>query len=101
MPTVDYRHSLRKRLADRGYAAKYLNAALQEGEAVFLLAVRDTVEAMGGMVALAKTTGLNRVSLYRLLSGQGNPTLTSLNAIMQALGLSLECRAAVSRRRAA
>ena len=101
MPTIDYKRLLHKRLTDRTYAAKYLNAAMQEGEAAFLLAVRDTVEAAGGVASLAKATGLNRVSLYRLLSGKGNPTLTSLNAIMDALGLSFGCRPAVHRRRAA
>lgn len=100
MPTTDYKSALHKRLTKPDYAAKYLNAALHEDEATFLLAVRDIVEAMGGVAALAKTTGLNRVSLYRLLSGQGNPTLSSLNAIMRALGFILQCRPATSRQAA-
>jgi len=38
---------------------------------------------------ISAKTKLNRESLYRLLSTGGNPTLTSLHAILDALGLKL------------
>ena len=47
------------------------------------------VEAHGGVAELAKKTNLNRESLYRMLSNQGNPQLSSLSAILEQLGLSL------------
>lgn len=94
MPTTDYKTGLVRRLADPKYAAGYLNAAAAEGEETFLLAIRDVVEAQGGMAALAANTGLHRVTLYRLLSSKGNPTLTSLSAIMRAVGMELTCRPA-------
>lgn len=97
MPTVDYKEELLKRLADTEYAAGYLNVALEEGEDVFLLAMRDVVEARGGVAKLAKRTGLNRVTLYRLLSKKGNPTLATLGTLMQALGLAIGCRPASAR----
>ena len=80
MPTTDYKATLLTRLADSKYAAGYLNAAMAEGEDVFLLALRDIVEARGGMTWLAKTTGLNRVTLYRLLSGREDK-VTSHNSV--------------------
>ena len=67
----------------------YLTECLELGEAEFLLALRDVVEARGGIAELARTAHLNRESLYRLLSRKGNPTLSSLNTILSALGIEL------------
>ena len=89
MKTVSYKADLLKRLADPEYAAGYLTECFNEGEAVFLLGLRDVVEAHGGVGQLAKASKLNRESLYRLLSKKGNPTLTSLNMILDVLGLEL------------
>ena len=66
-----------------------LTAALEDGSpAVFLLALRDVAEAHG-MKRLAEGARLNRESLYRMLSDQGNPQLFSLTAVLQELGLRL------------
>jgi len=89
MKTDDYRAKLLQRLANPDYAADYLTECLELGEAEFLLALRDVVEARGGIAELARTAHLNRESLYRLLSRKGNPTLSSLNTILSALGIEL------------
>ena len=88
--TKSYVESLHRRLAeDPEEAAAYLDAALEEGDPqVFLLALRDVAEARG-IGRLAEETKLNRESLYRMLSKQGNPRLTSLDAVLDALGLRL------------
>ena len=86
-----YKEGLLKRLQEPQEAAAYLDAALEEGEqAVFLLALRDVAEArLGGMGELAQQSGLNRESLYRSLSAQGNPELASLDKLLHAVGLRL------------
>ncbi len=90
MPTRDYTTSLYEDLQDPEFAVAYLNAALEEGsQEVFLLHLRDVVEACGGMGKLAGATHLAREALYRLLSENGNPQLSSLDKILQALGLRL------------
>ena len=89
MKTVSYKETLHDRLADPEYAAGYLNECLEEGEDVFLLALRDVVEANGGVGYLSKGTKLNRESLYRLLSKEGNPRLSSLSAILESVGLQI------------
>lgn len=88
--TKSYVESLHRRLAeDPEEAAAYLNVALEDGNPqVFLLALRDVAEARG-IGKLAGETSLNRESLYRMLSKQGNPRLTSLDAVLGALGLRL------------
>ena len=84
-----YQESLREDLKDPREAAEYLSAALEDGEPeVFLLALRDVAEAHG-MKRLAEGAQLNRESMYRMLSDQGNPQLSSLAAVLQQLGLRL------------
>lgn len=90
MPTLDYQEHLRVDLQNPDYAAGYLTAALEEGEDVFLLAVRDVAQAQGGIGALATTTQLNRENLYAMLSAQGNPRLSSLKAILAQLGFAVQ-----------
>ncbi len=89
MPTVPYRDQLLKRLADPERAAGYLTACLEESDEVFLIGLRDVVDVHGGMAELAHATGLNRETLYRTLSENGNPRLSSLGLIVEALGLRL------------
>jgi len=77
-------------LKDHKEAAAYLNAAIEEGDrAVFLLALRNVVEAHGGMAAIAEKAKLSRESLYRMLSRRGNPEIKSLLSLLHAMGLRL------------
>jgi probable addiction module antidote protein len=93
MPTVDYKKRLLKDLKDIKYAAGYLTAAFEEGEDVFLLALRDVVQAQLGMSNLARMTKLNRENLYEMLSQNGNPRLTSVATILEKLGIELSFKA--------
>ena len=91
-PTRDFREYLGEKLKVRSEAAVYLSVALEEYEAdgdrdAFLLALRTVVEAQGGIGGLSQKTGLNRQHLYRALSGGGNPTWSTMEAILSALGL--------------
>jgi len=101
MPTVDYKRRLLKDLKDIDYASGYLTAGLEEGEEVFLLALRDVVQAHGGMSALAKVTKLNRENLYDMLSKSGNPRLKSITAILNQLGLEVTFTPKAKRTKAA
>ena len=90
-----YQDYLIETLANPLEAAGYLNAALEDGDKeLFLLALRNVAEArLGGMSKLAAASGLNRESLYRMLSGKGNPELKSLDRLLHALGLKLAVEA--------
>ena len=82
---------LNKLAKSEEFSLEYLNAALEENDpALLLTALRQVAEARGGLGDLAKKTGLNRESLYRMLSEQGNPTIYSLNEELDALGLQLQ-----------
>lgn len=54
-----------------------------------LLTLRSLAEAYGGLGAVAAKAGISRESLYRSLSPKGNPTLKTLVAVLNTMGLSL------------
>jgi len=88
MKLKSYKDDLLKELQDSEYAAAYLAQALEAGDqATFLLALRDVVEAGGGVTVIAEQAHVRRQSLYKALSKQGNPTLTTLQDILKPLGL--------------
>ena len=90
MKTISYKEGLLKELSDPDYAAEYLAQALESGEqAVFLLALKDVVEASGGATTVAAQAHIQRESLYKALSNRGNPRLTTLQGILKALGLRM------------
>jgi probable addiction module antidote protein len=51
--------------------------------------LRALAEAYGGLGAVAAKAGISRESLYRSLSPKGNPTLKTLVAVLNTLGLRL------------
>ena len=89
MSTSDYKEWLLDQLTDLDFAAGYLTEAIEEGEDAFLLAVRDVVEAQGGIGQLAQSSSLNREGLYNMLSEKGNPRLSSLTKIFDTVGLQI------------
>lgn len=78
------------RLEDPEFALEYLKAALDDSDEprVFLLALRDIADVRG-MSSLARISKLQRENLYRILSEKGNPELSSLASILNALGFKL------------
>jgi len=89
MPTEDYEPHLLEDLKDLDYAVGYLSTALEEGEDVFLLAVRNVAKAQGGMKALSEASQLNRESLYDMLSTKGNPLFSSITTVLNNLGVEI------------
>ena len=74
--------------------ALYLDIAVEDyvetgDEAELLLAIRQVVQAGIGFAKLAEETGFSRESLYKTLSGKGNPKLKTIKEILAALGYTL------------
>lgn len=90
-----YKESLIEKLKDAEYASAYLNACLEESfEAkdmgIFQLAVRDVVEAHGGMGEISTKMEVSRESFYRSLSQTGKARFSTLVRAIRACGLDLE-----------
>src|SRR6266540_3080818 len=89
--SVPYEQELYKDLrTDREGAVEYLSSALEDPNEteLFLIALRHVAEAWG-FGHLAEITGLNRESLYKMLSEKGNPKLSSLTTLLDGMGLRL------------
>ena len=73
----------------------YLQACMEEAgdDAAFIAKAWGTIARAKGMSQLAKETGLGRESLYKALSGEGNPSFGTILKVMHALGLKLQPQA--------
>jgi probable addiction module antidote protein len=69
----------------------YLDACFEEAgdDAAFIAAALGDIARARGMTQLAKETGLGRESLYKALSGEGNPSFATILKVVHALGLKL------------
>ncbi len=69
----------------------YLEACLEEAvdDAAFIAKALGTIARAKGMSQLAKDTGLGRESLYKALSGEGNPSFATILKVISALGVQL------------
>ena len=72
-------------------AIGYLNECLSEDndDGIFLLALKDVIDAHGGIGKVSKKTKLNREHLFRMLSKKGNPRLESIKQLADAFGWRL------------
>ena len=67
----------------------YLAIALEDGDTKTVQVVFRDIAKARGMSQLAKQTKLNRESLYKSLSKDGNPSFETITKIMNALELKL------------
>ena len=74
--------------------AMYLEACLEEAgdDAAFIAKALGTIARAKGMTQLAKDTGLGRESLYKALSGEGNPSFATILKVTAALGIKLHAQ---------
>lgn len=69
--------------------AMYLEEAFASGDAAFIAHALGVVARASGMAQVARSSGLGRESLYKALSADGNPELTTIVKVVKALGLKL------------
>ncbi|TCT06979.1 DNA-binding protein [Paralcaligenes ureilyticus] len=76
--------------SDPVFALEVVNSILEDGDqAELLIVLRQMAQAFGGVQVVAEQAHLNPTQLYRTLSPKGNPALSSLSAILKAMGLRL------------
>ena len=78
----------------------YLEAALEENDPALIAAALGDIARAKGMTEVAKKAGLGRESLYKSLSAQGNPELSTVLKVIHALGLKLQVRSGKTRKAA-
>jgi probable addiction module antidote protein len=75
----------------------YLKTALEDYEKeknlpAFLLALCTIAITSGGIQDLANKTNLNRQTIYKALSSNGNPSFTLVDLVLNVLGMKLVVR---------
>ena len=68
---------------------EYLNVALEENDPKYFAKALGNVACAKGMSSISDATGLGRQSLYRALSGDGNPRIDTLFRVLDALEVKL------------
>ncbi|MDR1904393.1 MAG: putative addiction module antidote protein [Treponema sp.] len=68
----------------------YLEEAMKENDLETLFDVIGAIARSKGMAAIAKETGLNRESLYKSLSRDGNPSFSTVSKVLDILGYKLQ-----------
>ena len=74
--------------------AAYIEAALEEGDPGLLTHALGVAARAKGMSKVAAEAGVTREALYKALSTEGDPRLSTLLGVLSALGLRLEVKAA-------
>ena len=92
--TTSFRDDLLKDLTDTEFAMYYLEAALadykEDGNTESLwMALRDVVEAQGGIGKLAQRTKINPQHLNDILDSKQKPHLDNLQSILSGLGFQI------------
>ena len=85
---------IQKLRQDREFTSAYVKAAMEdvnepERRNAGLIALRTVATAYGGLGAVAKAGQVSRASVYRALSANGNPRLTTLIELLRTMGLRL------------
>lgn len=76
--------------------AAYLNAALDDDNPQIVIAALGNIARAKGMTQLAKKAGLDRESLSKALSPDGNPEFSTVLKVIRALGLRLHATPAAA-----
>lgn len=78
--------------------AAFVQAVIEEDgdDAAFVAKALGVAARAKGMSELARETGLDRASLYKALSDEGNPTFDTIAKVIRALGLRISVESAAA-----
>lgn len=72
----------------------YLEAAFEDGDPALIAHALGVIARARGMGQIAKEAGVTREALYKALSMDGDPKISTFLGVIKALGLHLEIRPA-------
>lgn len=76
-------------LNDRESIAAFLTSAFGDEDREIAVSALRTVVRQHGMAKIAEQAGMSRGGIYKMLGKDGNPTLSALLRILDALGVRL------------
>jgi probable addiction module antidote protein len=72
----------------------YVQAAFEDGDPAIITHAMGVVARAKGMTQLAREAGVTREALYKALTPDGDPKLSTFLGVLKALGLKLKTEAA-------
>ena len=86
---VSFEEALLPMLVEPAEAAAYIEAVIElDDPAALLVALRQVAKAHG-MAEVARRADMGDKRLFKALSAEGNPTLTTVHKVLAAVGLRL------------
>ena len=83
-----------KHLISPGSQAELLSDALESGDAGYIANALGVIARARGMTEVARGAGVTREALYKTLSTDGDPKLTTLLGVIKSLGFKLSAQTA-------
>ena len=74
--------------------AAYIEAAFEDGDPSLITHALGVVARSRGMSQIARTAGVSREALYKALTPNGDPKLSTFLSVLKALGMTVTTRAA-------
>jgi probable addiction module antidote protein len=87
-----FQKDLSQKLHNPDFAADYLAAAILENDEEFLTEALAKVIKIHGATKVSEETGITRQAIYKMLSGEGNPSFKNITKLLEAVGLELTVR---------
>ena len=81
-------------LDDAEMIADYLEVTLEDGDPALIAKALGSIARSKGMTEIAKKTGITREGLYKALSGDGDPKLSTFLGVIKSLGLKITVKPA-------
>lgn len=86
---VNYDDYMGEALKDPAEAAAYIEAVLELDDPASLLVALRHVAKAHGMAEVARRADVGDKTLFKALSADGNPTLSTVHKVLHAVGLRL------------
>lgn len=83
-----------ERLTSPDAIAAYLEAVFEDGDPALIAAALGDIARAKGMTEIAKAAGVTRDTLYKSLTKDGDPRLSTFLGVTRALGLKIQLEAA-------
>ena len=94
MATKTIEFDAAQHLSSLEYQAELLTDALDSGDASYIANALGVIARARGMTEVARGAGVTREALYKTLSTDGDPKLTTLLGVIKSLGFKLSAQTA-------
>lgn len=87
MKLIDIAETFESDFQDPEFVQFYLEEALNDGQASFLMALRAVINANSGMTQIDSDIDEDKESLYKSFSENGDPNFEMVSKALEALGM--------------